>query len=144
MTIRTTRVIYFKEGDAQDFHRVKTTLCFTLRRRGTARVIYVKGGEECPRFALSYRKTWRSILWQRAKAWNRFWDLGGGGGGGGAVNIVEIWSKSKVYNLNVNAGMRTEIDLNESEIDLNECEHFLKANLDRVQSNYCFSFSIPT
>ena len=24
-----------------------------------------------------------------------------------------------------NARMRTEIDLNESEIDLNECEHFL-------------------
>ena len=29
--------------------------------------------------------------------------------------------------------MRTEIDLNESEIDLNECEHFLKANLDRTE-----------
>ena len=29
----------------------------------------------------------------------------------------------------VNARMRTEIDLNESEIDLNECEHFLKAKL---------------
>ena len=27
--------------------------------------------------------------------------------------------------------MRTEIDLNESEIDLNNCEHFLKANWDR-------------
>ena len=25
--------------------------------------------------------------------------------------------------------MRTELDLNESEIDLNECEHFLKANI---------------
>ena len=24
-------------------------------------------------------------------------------------------------------------DLNESEIDLNECEHFLKANLDRFE-----------
>ena len=32
--------------------------------------------------------------------------------------------------LNVNARMWTENDLNESEIDLNECEHFLKANLD--------------
>ena len=31
--------------------------------------------------------------------------------------------------LNVNARMRTEIDLNESGIDLNECEHFLKAKL---------------
>ena len=29
--------------------------------------------------------------------------------------------------------MRTEIDLNESEIDLNECEHFLKVNLDRSE-----------
>ena len=27
--------------------------------------------------------------------------------------------------------MRTEIDLNESEVDLNEGEHFLKVNLDR-------------
>ena len=27
--------------------------------------------------------------------------------------------------------MRTEIDLNESGIDLDECEHFLKANVDR-------------
>ena len=35
--------------------------------------------------------------------------------------------------LNVNARMRTEIDLNESEIDLNECEHFLKANLDQSE-----------
>ena len=56
-----------------------------------------------------------------------------------------------MWTLNVNARMRTEIDLNESEvdqneseidqnespidlneceIDLNECKHFLKANLD--------------
>ena len=35
--------------------------------------------------------------------------------------------------MNVNARMRTEIDLNESEIDLNECEHFLKANWDRSE-----------
>ena len=27
----------------------------------------------------------------------------------------------------------TEIDLNESEINLNECEHFLKANLERFE-----------
>ena len=33
-----------------------------------------------------------------------------------------------INDLNVNARMRTEIDLNESKIDLNECEHFLKAN----------------
>ena len=32
--------------------------------------------------------------------------------------------------MNLNARMRTEVDLNESEIDLNVCEHFLKANLD--------------
>ena len=31
--------------------------------------------------------------------------------------------------------MRTEIDLNESEIDLNECEHFLKANPDLSSMN---------
>ena len=29
--------------------------------------------------------------------------------------------------------MRTEIDLNEPETYLNEREHFLKANLDRLQ-----------
>ena len=40
------------------------------------------------------------------------------------MNVNAEWT------LNVNARMRTEIDLNESEIDLNECEHFLKANLD--------------
>ena len=36
----------------------------------------------------------------------------------------------KQSDLNVNARMRTEIDLNKSAIDLNECEHFLKANLN--------------
>ena len=43
----------------------------------------------------------------------------------------DVWNKD---DLNVNARMRIEIDLNESEIDLiNEydCEHFLKAKLDR-------------
>ena len=40
------------------------------------------------------------------------------------MNVNAEWT------LNANARMRTEIDLNESEIDLNECEHFLKANLD--------------
>ena len=33
----------------------------------------------------------------------------------------------------MNAWMRTEIDLNESEIDLNKCEHFLKANWDQSE-----------
>ena len=37
--------------------------------------------------------------------------------------------------------MRTEIDLNESEIDLNECKHFLKANmaLSEIDSNWMAS-----
>ena len=42
--------------------------------------------------------------------------------------------------MNVNARMRTEMDLNESEIglneseiDLNECEHFLKVNSYRSE-----------
>ena len=48
------------------------------------------------------------------------------------VSII-VWKHdlTKSSDLNVNARMRTEIDLNESEIDLNECEHFLKVNLDR-------------
>ena len=29
--------------------------------------------------------------------------------------------------------MRTEIDLNESEIDLNECEHFFTSSMDRSE-----------
>ena len=41
-----------------------------------------------------------------------------------------MWTEIDLSDLNVNARMRTEIDLNECEIDLNECEHFLKANLD--------------
>ena len=36
------------------------------------------------------------------------------------------------YEIDLNTRIRTEIDLNESEIDLNECEHFLKAYLDRI------------
>ena len=38
--------------------------------------------------------------------------------------------------------MRTEINLNESELDLNECEHFLKVNLDRseIDLNECEHF----
>ena len=42
------------------------------------------------------------------------------------VNILsqsEPRSIYKVERMNVNARMRTEIDLNESEIDLNECEY---------------------
>lgn len=35
--------------------------------------------------------------------------------------------------MNVNARMRTEIDLNMSEIDLNEFEYLLKSNLDRCE-----------
>ena len=34
--------------------------------------------------------------------------------------------------------MRTEIDLNESEIDLNECEHFLKVT--EIDLNECEHF----
>ena len=33
---------------------------------------------------------------------------------------------SQISDVNGEARMRTEIDLNESEIDLNECEHFPK------------------
>ena len=46
------------------------------------------------------------------------------------INLRSIQVKR---DMNVNDRMRTKIDLNESEIDLNECEHFLKANLDRFE-----------
>ena len=51
------------------------------------------------------------------------------------VNGVIYRSQNK-SDLTVDARMRTETYLNESEIDLNECEHFLKANLrsDRSKS----------
>ena len=46
------------------------------------------------------------------------------------INLRSIQVKR---DMNVNDRMRTKIDLNDSEIDLNECEHFLKAKLDRLQ-----------
>ena len=51
------------------------------------------------------------------------------------LRLIQVGSIKVKNDLNVNVGMRTEIDLNESEIDLNESKidlnerkHFLKAN----------------
>ena len=49
------------------------------------------------------------------------------------MSKIDLRSKSK-SDLNVNAQMRTEIDLNESENNLNGCKmHFLKVNLDQSE-----------
>ena len=71
----------------------------------------------------------------------------------GKLDLRSILVKSDL-NVNVNARMWTEIDLNEcehflkanwdrSEIDLNEREHFLKANWDRSKLDQSYSMNGP-